>query len=1158
MSQQTNNEQQQKVDKEFGLTTFSLKNGTMVMFLTFLIVVVGVITYVTLPKDSYPEIKQSIVYIGTPYPGNSPVDMENLVTRPIEKEINTISEVDNIKSTSVQDYSTIIVEFDPKVRVEDALTKVKDAVDRAKPKLPQDLPADPNVFDINFSEFPIMNINLAGNYTLEELKEYAEYLEDEIEKISEISKADIRGIDDKEVKIQVNPYELEARQLSFRDIEDAVRGENLTQSGGNVLDGGVRRTIRVIGEFSNPKQLEDIVVKHEKGNIVYLKDVATVQFDYVEPVSYARLKKEPVVMVDVVKRSGENLIHATDKIRGVLERAKADVFPKDLRVSITNDQSSFTQEMVSSLENNIISGVIVVVIILLLFIGTRNALFVGMAIPLSMFLTFIVLQWLGMTINMMVLFGLIMALGMLVDNGIVVVENIYRLRAEGYSMWNATRLGVGEVAVPIISSTATTVAAFIPLMLWPGIMGQFMRYLPITLTVSLTASLFVALVINPVFIMRYMKLEGEKQTNHFAILRNTAILTVGGLLFIANARLGLIQGVLVPNVWFGNLLVLLALLTVLNVYILVPASRWFQSVVLPKIENAYVKTIAFALRYPGQIFTVTVLLLFLSFAMLFIAQPKVLFFPESDPKYVNVFVEFPVGADIQETNEFTRAIEDKVLKSVEPYGSVVESVIANVGAGTGDPNDMSSIGQAESPNKARITVNFVDFKYREGVSTSKIMEEIRGAVGGYPGVAVTVQKNSDGPPTGAPISIELVGDDLEVLIAEGEKMRNYINEQGIGGIEKLKLDIETGKPELLVNIDREKARRFGLSTYSVADEVRTSLFGKEISKYKEGEDDYKIQLRLDDRYRYNVDALMNKSITFRDQSTGKISQVPISSVAKAELSSTYGSVRRKDLKRQITISSNVVGGFNPTEVNDKIKASLDDYQLPVGYSYKFGGEQEKQAEEMAFLSNALILAVFLIFLIIVAQFNKLTAPLIIMTAVLFSTIGVFLGLVIFNMEFIIIMTMIGIISLAGIVVNNAIVLLDFVELEKKRKREQTGVDLTLPEVMTAITQAGKTRLRPVLLTAITTILGLIPLATGLNIDFIKLFSAYNPDFYIGGDSVAFWAPLSWTIIFGLTFATFLTLVVVPVMYLLTEQVMFWIRKKTGINLQMGNEPLGAN
>jgi multidrug efflux pump subunit AcrB len=686
-------------------------------------------------------------------------------------------------------------------------------------------------------------------------------------------------------------------------------------------------------------------------------------------------------------------------------------------------------------------------------------------------------------------------------------------------------------------------AAFIPLMLWPGIMGQFMRYLPITLSVSLTASLFVALVINPVFIARNMKLDGEIEINHKAIWRNVIIGSVLGVLF-------LIMGV----TWLGNLLIVFGLLTLLNVYILIPASKRFQSNFLPRLENLYEKTITVALRRrnPIWIFLGTVFLLFFSFVLLGIRSPKVLFFPENEPKYVNVFIEFPVGADIQQTNAFTRGIEDKVIASVKPYEVAVESVIANVGAGTGDPNDMSTIGQAESPNKARITVNFVDFKYREGVSTTEVMEKMREEVGGYPGVSVTVEKNADGPPTGEPINIELTGENLEKLIVEADRMKNFINAAGISGIERLKTDLETGKPELLVDIDREKARRFGLSTYSVANEVRTSLFGKEISKYKQGEDDYKVQLRLEDKYRYDVDALMNKSITYRNQTNGKIVQVPISSVAKAELSSTYGSVRRKDLKRQISITSNVLEGYNPTEVNNHIKEVLADYTLPVGYDYRFGGEQEKQEKEMAFLSNALMLALFLIFLIIVAQFNKLTAPLIIMTSVLFSTIGVFLGLVIFNMEFVIIMTMIGIISLAGVVVNNAIVLLDFVELKKKRKRQETGKDLSVDEVIQAIIEAGKTRLRPVLLTAITTVLGLLPLAVGINIDFVKMFNVYDPDFYIGGDSVMFWAPLAWTIIFGLIFATFLTLVVVPVMYLLTEKGMLLIRRKTGINLQVSN------
>jgi multidrug efflux pump len=1123
-----------KVDKEFALSSFALKNRTSVAFLAFLITIMGIFTYIGLPKDSYPEIEQPVIYIGTSYPGNSPIDMENLVTRPIEKELNTISEVDNIKSTSVQDYATIIIEFDPSTAVSDALTKVKDAVDRAKPKLPDDLPADPNVFELNFSEFPIFNINLSGDFELEELKRYAEYLEDEIEKLSEISKVEIRGIDEKEVKVKVDPYELEARKLNFGDLESAIQAENITLSGGNILDDGIRRNIRVIGEFTEPRQLEGIVVKNENGNIVYLRDVAKVEFDYKERQSYARLQKEQVVMIDVIKRSGENLIIATEKVNAILDKAKADIFPRTLTISITNDQSSFTKEMVSSMENNIISGVIVVVGVLLLFLGIRNAYFVGIAIPLSMFLSFLILGFLGYTINMMVLFGLIMALGMLVDNGIVVVENVYRLYEEGHDLWNATRLGVGEIAWPIIASTATTLAAFLPLAMWPGIMGEFMKYLPITLIVVLSSSLFVGLVITPVLASLFMKHEGDTKSNGKRVIRLVGILGVTGALFLA-----------LKVLWLGNLLLAFAALTLLNVYVFSPLTHSFQTRILPRLESRYSKVIAFALKGKNPIwfFSGTVAMLFLSFALLIAVPPKVLFFPVNEPKYVNVFIEFPTGTDIEVTNKLAEKIEDQVIALMKPYESIVESVIGNVGQGTGDPSDPSNIGMSDTPNKARITVNFVDYKYRNGLSTTAIMEEMRAAIGQYPGVTVTVDKNADGPPTGKAVNIEITGEDFLTLVRISEDMKRWINESGIAGIEKLKSDLETGKPELLVDIDREKARRFGLSTYSVANEVRTSLYGKEVSKFKQGEDDYEIQIRLDDKYRYDLDALMNKSITFRDQTNGKISQVPISSIARAELSSSYGSIRRKDLKRVITISSNVIGGYNATEVNDQIKALLEDYRMPPGYSYKFGGEQEKQMEEMSFLSGALMLAVFIIFLIIVAQFNKITAPLIIMTSVLFSTIGVFLGLLIFRMDFVIIMTMVGLISLAGVVVNNAIVLIDFIELKKKRLKEEMGVDkLPMDTVLTAIADAGKTRLRPVLLTAITTILGLMPLAVGINIDFIKFLNTYDADFYIGGDSVIFWSPLSWTIIHGLAFATFLTLVVVPVMYLLVEK----LNRKIGI------------
>ncbi len=1113
----------EKVDKQFGLTTLSLKNRTTVIVLTILIVILGVSTYVSMPKESYPEIKQPIVYIGTGHPGNSPVDMENLITRPIEKELNTISDVVEIKSTSVQDYSTIIVEFTPDTQIEDALTKVKDAVDRSKPELPSDLQADPNVFEMNFSEFPVMNINLSGEFELEELNNYAEYLEDEIEKLSEISKVEIRGVDKKELRINVDPYQMEARNVNFGDIENAISAENVTLSGGNILDNGIRRSIRIIGEFSEPESLLNVVIKQEEGKIVYLGDIAEVEFDYREKENYARLMGDPVVMVDVIKRSGENLLIATDKINDIIEKGKKEVFPDNLNITITNDQSKQTRDLVSSLENNIISGVILVVLVLLFFLGTRNALFVGIAIPLSMFMAFMILGAFDISVNMMVLFSLIMALGMLVDNGIVVVENVYRLMEKGMSHFEATKLGVGEVALPIIASTFTTLAAFLPLAFWPGLMGEFMKFLPITLMVTLGSSLFIALVINPVLISTFMRVDKKEGINHKKTIRLTIILMVVGAALLAAQIVAL-----------GNIFIVFGLLVLLNVYLLMPLSRRFQSAFLPWLEGIYAKTLGYALSKwrPYLFFWGTVALLGFSIGLLYIFQPKIIFFPINQPKYVNVFIEFPVGTDIEITNAFTEKIEDKVMEIIKPYESIVESVVANVGQGTSDPNDPSAFGQSDTPNKARITTNFVEFKDRGGISTIKVMDEIREAMKGYPGVTITVDKDAAGPPTGKPISIELSGGDFNTLVNLTEELKNTINQSGIEGIERLKSDLETGKPELIVDIDREKARRFGLSTYSIATEVRTALFGKEISKFKQGEDDYAIQLRLSDKYRYDVDALMNKSITFRNQTTGKMHQVPISSVAKAELSSTFGSIRRKDLQRVVTLSSNIISGFNPTEVNDKIKELLVDFKMPPGYEFRFGGEQEKQAEELAFLSGALMLAVFLIFLIIVSQFNKVTAPIIIMTSVVLSTIGVFLGLVIFNMDFVIIMTMIGIISLAGIVVNNAIVLIDFIELSRKRIRVSKGGEkLPIKDIIYAITEAGKTRLRPVLLTAITTILGLIPLAVGINIDFVKLFTEYDADFYLGGDNVIFWGPMSWTIIFGLTFATFLTLIIVPVMYL---------------------------
>ena len=1127
--------QKSKTIREFGLSSFSVDNSTSVVILTLIITVLGLGAYRTMPKESFPEIVIPTVYVGTPYPGNSPVDMENLITRPIEKELKGLNNVKDIKSTSVQDFSSIVIEFTPGVEISKAIQDVKDAVDKSKSELPSDLDQEPNVLEVNTSDFPIMNVNISGPYSEQELKKFGEYLEDAIEKLPEISKADLAGTVEREIQINVDPYKMEAVGVSFGDISGAIQSENLTISGGNIKSGDFERTVRVDGEFSDPDDLLDIIVKTDQQKIVYLRDVAQIKDTFKDRTSYARNKNLPVVTINVTKRSGENLLDAADKIKTIIETTKANRFPQDLEINITNDQSKQTRTQVADLENSIIFGIILVVLVLMFFMGFRNALFVGSAIPLSMFISFLILNAFGITLNLMVLFSLILALGMLVDNGIVVVENIYRLMQEGKPAMQAAKEGVGEVAWPIITSTLTTLAAFLPLAFWDDIVGEFMKYLPITLIIVLSASLFVALVINPVMTSMFMKIDDMSQDKP-----KQKSLVVAGI-FLTLAVIFYLIG------WnsMGSISIVSSVLTIFNVYFLRNAIRWFQSVFLVRLENAYESTLTYALggKKPYFILAGTFLLLIFSIALLGIRAPKVLFFPDNQPQLINVFVEFPIGTSIEATNAFVDGMEDEMMESLEPFGGIIESVITQVGQGTSDPTEGPS-NQA-TPHKAKITIGFLDYMFRQGIDTNDAMEAIRDLVEKYPGVLITVAKQRNGPPVGNPVNIEFVGENYEQLIAFVEEAKGYLESNNIQGLEELKTDLSLGSPEVVVQIDREKARRFGLSTSTIATELRTSLFGLEISKYKEGEEDYPIQLRLDENSRYDINTLVNKKIGFRDK-FGDKREVPISAVANIQYGSTYGSVKRKDLEKVVSMYSNVLDGFNATEINNQIKDLMANYEVPEGITVKYTGEQEEQAKSQAFLLRALAIAVSLIFLIIVAQFNSIISPFIIMTSVLFSTIGVFLGLVIFNMDFVVIMTGIGIISLAGVVVNNAIVLIDYTDLVRTRKREEKGIKpgeyLEFQDLLGSIIEAGKTRLRPVLLTAITTVLGLIPLAIGMNINFATLLSEFDPQFYVGGDNAAFWGPMAWTVIFGLTFATLITLVIVPVMYLLADKLNMRFRK----------------
>lgn len=1145
--------------KSFNLTNLAITNIKTILLITIMIIVAGASAYKSMPKEAFPELNIPEIYVGVAYPGVGPKDIEEKITKKIEKEINTVKGVDKIKSTSMFGYATIVTTFDFKNTPQEALRKVKDAVDKARAdaNFPKDLPAEPNIFEMSFSEFPIMNINLRSDvYSQEEIHEFAKYLEDEIETEvkDEVSKVEIRGVQKKEVKVEVDKSKAESREISFDDIQKAIANNNKNISAGEVKDNGIARSMRVEGEYHDLLDLEELIVKVEEGKTTRLKDIATVSFGAEDTTSFAREFLQPVVMVDVIKRSGTNLLVAAEKIKAVIQKAyDENRIPKEVKYTITNDMSFKTQDQVANLENSIIFGVILVVLVLQLFLGLRSALFVGMAIPMSMFMSFLILNTMGITLNIMVLFSLVLALGMLVDNGIVVVENIYRQLDDGMSMFDAVKYGVGEIAWPIISSTGTTVAAFVPLMMWPGIMGEFMQYLPLTLMIVLASSLFVALVINPVLAIIFMK-KDEHEQPFKRVMMKFGIATILGLLFI---MLGFIT--------LGNIAIVWGLFVLLNHFVMSPGTKYFQTKLLPALENIYRKfLLGVLIKHPGKILGGSFVLLILTFVILGVAAPKVLFFPDNQPAYVNVFIEMPIGTDIAKTNKIAKDAEDKIFKHLnKKYGEaifksktdtipLINSIITQVGEGTSDP--MAGPQMGNTPHKARITVAFAEAPYRGRYLTSDIMKEIDSLLEDkYPAdVQIVVDKDPAGPPQEPPINIELYGDDYDTLIVEAEKMLVELNSFNVEGIEKLRLDVETGKPELPIFTNRGLTGLMDISPAQIGMALRTSLFGADVSTYKIGDEEYDINVKYKDSLRRDIDALLSQKITFRNMK-GRIVQVPINTLIEKPIrTSTYSAVKHKKLDKVVTIYSKAEEGFNANEIVDKLKEKLKGYRPGNGVTFKFTGQMEEQAKEMGFLSKALMIAVFMVFLIIVSQFNSISSPAVIMTSVILSLIGVFLGLVIFRMDFVIIMTMIGIISLAGVVVNNAIVLIDFVVLLLNRRREELKLKedefLPMEEVYEGIANAGAMRLRPVLLTAITTLLGLIPLAMGININFITLFSEYDPQFFIGGDNVMFFGPLSWTVIFGLSFATFLTLVVVPSTYLLIFKMKRWVYKKTNWGL----------
>jgi multidrug efflux pump subunit AcrB len=1107
--------------KEFKPSSWSIDNKTSIYILTLFITFAGILSYIKLPKERFPDIVIPTIYVQTIYPGSSPKDIENLITKPIEKKIKSISGVKKLKSQSIQDFSIITVEFNTDVKVDDAKRKVKDEVDKAKADLPSDLQNDPTVMEVNFSDMPIMYINIAGNYDLQTLKKFAEMAKDRIESLKQITRVDMVGARDREIQINLDVQAMTSAGLSFDDVTRSIQYENMRISGGNIDVGNMKRSLSVSGEFSSKEDLENMIIRSSAGATLYLRDVAEIIDGFKEKESYARLEGKQVITLNIVKRSGENLIEASDNCRAIIEDLqKTKAYPADLKVVFTGDQSTQTRVTLHDLINTIIIGFVLVTLILMFFMGATNAIFVALSVPLSCFVAFLVFPTLGFSLNMIVLFAFLLALGIVVDDAIVVIENTHRIFKNGaIPIKTAAKKAAGEVFLPVLSGTLTTLAPFIPLAFWQGIVGKFMFFMPVTLIITLLASLLVAYIMNPVFAVDFMKpheagnKEAKKLTKGY---RNTAIVFgVLALLFYISGSFG-----------GGNFILVMFGLYSLHKFWLINVIEKFQHNAWPKFQNRYTKLIHWALkgRRPIWLLVATFLLLIFSFVVTAIRKPGVQFFPQAEPNFTYVYMTLPVGTNAQFTDSITRKAEKMVFDVIGKNNPLVESVISNVAVGATDPN---SGDRSTASNKSKITVAFVEFSKRDGKSTQELLEKIRAKLKGFAGVEIVVEPERNGPPVGKVVNIEIRGDEFNALVSTASKLKRFLDEKQIPGVEELKSDFVSSKPEVFVKIDRERANRLGISTAQIGMALRNSIYGAEASKFKDNNEDYPIMVRLKKEQVNRLDELLNMRITYRDMLMGgMMRQVPLSAVASVEYPNSYGGINRLNQKRVITLASNALPEFAPNEVVEGVKNAINEFQVPADVEVVMTGEQEEQAETASFLGTAMLASIGLIIIILVTQFNSISKPIIILTEIFFSVIGVLLGFAIFDMDFSVVMTGIGIVALAGIVVRNGILLVEFTDLLRHE-----GVPL-----YDAIIEAGRTRMTPVLLTAGAAILGLIPLATGLNIDFVTLFTEFNPHIFFGGDSVAFWGPLSWTMIYGLGFATIITLVLVPAMYLLNEKI----------------------
>ncbi len=1020
------------------LSNYAIKFRVAVMVFVAVFVLAGVISYVSLPREGSPDITIPYVFVTAIYEGTSPEDMEKLITMQIEKQLNDLENVKEIRSTSSDSVTFISIEFLAGQDIDMALQKAKDKVDLARPDLPTDLD-EPVVQAINISsDVPILTFALWGDTDPGRLKHLAEDLKDEIELVSGVKQAEISGVREREIRVQPDMRRLAAYGIPLGQIMQRIAGENKTLSAGNLEIRGDKFQIRVPGEFALASELSALVIGGGDAGPVYLRDLATVSDTFKDVETISRLNGAPSVSVGVKKRAGENSVRLIDDVKTAMARVP---LPPGIQKTIVMDESDYVRMMIVDLENNVASGSILVVVVLVIFMGVRNSLFVALAIPLSMLISFAVMAFMGFSLNMIVLFSLVLAVGMLVDNAIVIVENTYRIRTLGASRIEAARRGASEVAWPVITSTLTTCVAFWPLLFWPGIMGQFMGFLPSTLIVTLLSSLFVGIIVNPAvcsFWIGGKHMQKDRAAKHH------------------------------------------------------PFVEGYQRVLRGALHH----------RVPVLLFGLVFLVLTIQLYARFGAGVEL--FPNVSPRNAIIEVKFPQGTSIERTDAVLRGIEEKL----KPF-SDIKFYLTTVGAGAGG----GFLGGGAGTHLGSIHAEFLDYQHRQGDS-GELVDALREAVGVVPGAEVKVDKQEEGPPTGAAVSIELSGADFETLSELSASIIRRI--QSVPGLVDLQDDYEAALPELRFVPDRERVAKAGFDTAGIGFYLRMAVYGVEASKLRADEEEFEITLRLPEADRRSV-AMLEEFYIPLPQGGGS---VPLSSLGRVDYTGGRGTISRKDRRRVITISGDVAGGRGADKVLEDVKALVAQVSLPSGYAVTYSGENKEMQESGEFLTRAFGVAFGLILVVLVLQFNSVLLPLIIAFSVILSLIGVMWGLLICNMRFGVIMTGVGVISLAGIVVNNAIVLVDCIRL---RKEEGLGT-------FEAVVEAGRLRLRPVLLTSVTTVLGLIPMAVGYSVEFHE----WPPRIIAAAESSQWWAPMAVAVIFGLSVATLLTLVLVPVMYSLVD------------------------